>query len=75
MLLVALVFFSANTVYFLDDSPSAAMACIDHSFHFDFDHVREKTPYLNVKSAILGGVDRGVSGDRVKPGSQPPRVA
>jgi D-alanyl-D-alanine carboxypeptidase len=53
LLLAAFVFFSANTVYFVEGGDNPALrAKSDPTYHFDFDHVREKTPYLNVKAAI-----------------------
>ena len=59
LLLAGLVFFSANTVYFLEDDGQKILAPVDDSFHFDFDHVREKGPFLNVKSALLVNFDNG----------------
>jgi len=59
LLLAALVFFSANTVYFFEDGGQEILASVDTSCHFDFDNVRDKGPYLNVKSAILVNYENG----------------
>jgi D-alanyl-D-alanine endopeptidase (penicillin-binding protein 7) len=72
LLLAVFVFFSANTVYFLEDDGRGMLASVDKYYHFDFDHIREKGPYLNVKSAILVNYENGEvvytkNADRVRP--------
>jgi len=59
LMLAGFVFFSANTVYFMDQPVGPLMAAADPTYHFDFDNVREKGPYLNLKSAILVNYDNG----------------
>ncbi|RKX23933.1 MAG: peptidase S11 [Candidatus Zixiibacteriota bacterium] len=73
LLLAAFVFFSANTVYFLDEAPAASMSMAgDPICHFDFENVCEKHPYLNIKSGILvnysnGNVLYAKNADSVRP--------
>ncbi len=56
LLLAAFVFFSANTVYFVEggDKPGLRAHFQDQGpvYQFDFDHVRSNAPYLNAKAAI-----------------------
>lgn len=59
LMLAGFVFFSANTVYFMDQPVGPLMAAADPTYHFDFDKVCEKGPYLNLKSAILVNYDNG----------------
>ena len=59
LLLAALVFFSANTVYFMEDDGREVLAPVDQSYHLDFEHALEKGPYLNVKSAIVINYENG----------------
>ncbi|MCP4685470.1 MAG: D-alanyl-D-alanine carboxypeptidase [bacterium] len=59
LMLAGFVFFSANTVYFMDQPVGPLMAAADPTYHFDFDNVRDKGPYLNLKSAILVNYDNG----------------
>ena len=60
LMLAGLVFFSANTVYFLDDSGSEVLASVDNTgYYFEFDSIPERTPYLNVKAAMLVNYDNG----------------
>ncbi|MEE8577045.1 MAG: serine hydrolase [candidate division Zixibacteria bacterium] len=59
LLLAILIFFSVNTVYFVESDSSALRAEVDHVYHFDFDNVRKKTPYINVKAAIAVNYDNG----------------
>jgi len=59
LLLAALVFFSANTVYFLDDSPGSALASVVQKYYFDFDSIPKRKPYLNVKAAMLVNYENG----------------
>ncbi|MFZ5980859.1 MAG: D-alanyl-D-alanine carboxypeptidase family protein [Candidatus Zixiibacteriota bacterium] len=58
LLLAAFVFFSANTVYFLEDPNGPVLASIDESYHLNFETV-QKGPWLNLKSAILVNADNG----------------
>lgn len=56
LLLAAFVFFSANTVYFVEggDRPGfRAQVGDEHPlYHLDFDRVRDSGPYLNARAAI-----------------------
>ncbi|MBN1211487.1 MAG: D-alanyl-D-alanine carboxypeptidase [candidate division Zixibacteria bacterium] len=58
LLLAAFVFFSANTVYFLEDPNGPVLASIDRNYHLNFDTV-EKGPWLNLKAAVLVNADNG----------------
>lgn len=59
LLLAGYVFFSANTVYFLQDADGPLMASVDRAYHFDFETARKKGPHLNLKSAILVNYTNG----------------
>lgn len=59
LLLAGLVFFSANTVYFLDDQTGSVFASVDQGYYFDFDSIPKKKPYLNVKAAMLINYENG----------------
>jgi len=59
LMLAAFVFFSANTVHFIEHPDTTALAAIDPTLHFELVEVDGKKPYLNVKSAILVNYDRG----------------
>jgi len=60
LLLAAFVFFSANTVYFLETPDGPLMAASDKTYHFEFDNIPDaKKPYLNLKSAILVNYNNG----------------
>jgi len=59
LLLAAFVFFSANTVYFLEDTDGPIQAAAIPNYQLDFDHAAKKGPYLNLKSAILVNYDNG----------------
>ncbi len=59
ILLAAFVLFSANTVYFLEAGEAEAGYPLRKNYHFDFDNVRKKTPYLNLKAALLINYDNG----------------
>lgn len=60
LMLAAFVFFSANTVYFVEgDDKTALRAPFKTAYHLDFEHVREKLPYLNVKAAIAVNYNNG----------------
>lgn len=61
LFLAAFVFFSANTVYFLEADAGTlnATATAADSYHFDFDHIRNGAPRLNTKSALLVDYDNG----------------
>jgi D-alanyl-D-alanine endopeptidase (penicillin-binding protein 7) len=59
-MLAAFVFFSANTVYFVEgDDKTALRVPVKSAYHLNFDHVREKSPFLNVKAAIAVNFDNG----------------
>jgi len=59
LFLAAFVFFSANTVYFIEAEEGIFRAAMRKTYHFDFDTVRPKGPYLNLKSALLVDYDNG----------------
>jgi len=59
LFLAAFVFFSANTVYFIETDNSVLKAGLDPAYHFDFDAVHDKGPYVNLKSAMLVNYDNG----------------
>ncbi len=59
LLLAAFVFFSANTVYFLEVPPGPVQTTASNVYHLDFSNVRTKAPYLNLKSALLVDYDNG----------------
>ncbi len=52
LLLAGLVFFSANTIYFLEANATSNHDNINKQYYFDFSTVK-KGPYLNLKSALL----------------------
>ncbi|MFQ5453423.1 MAG: D-alanyl-D-alanine carboxypeptidase family protein [Candidatus Zixiibacteriota bacterium] len=58
LFLAVFVFFSANTIYFLEANPQLINGVYNKTFHFDFNHVR-KGPYLNLKSALLVNYENG----------------
>jgi D-alanyl-D-alanine endopeptidase (penicillin-binding protein 7) len=60
LLLAAFVFFSANTVYFLEAPGGPLLAASNPTYHFEFDSIPDgKKPYVNLKSAILVNYDNG----------------
>ena len=52
LLLACFVFFSANTIYFLEAKATNVEVFNNNKFHFDFS-TSKKGPYLNLKSALL----------------------
>lgn len=58
LLLAAFVFFSANTVYFLEDTSGPVLASIDKNYQLNFE-TAQKGPWLNLKSAILVNAENG----------------
>lgn len=52
LLLACFVFFSANTIYFLEAKSSTPDNQFNNQFHFDFT-TAQKGPYLNLKAALL----------------------
>jgi len=58
LLLAAFVFFSANTIYLIEDNGGTLQASPNKRYDFDFGDVR-KGPYLNLKSALLVNYDNG----------------
>jgi len=58
LFLAAFIFFSANTIYFLEADPHYLTRTFDTGYHFDFSKVK-KGPYLNLKAAILINYDNG----------------
>lgn len=59
LLLAAFVFFSANTIHFVEEGESSLRAAVDPAYNFDFDHARAKGPYLNTRTAIALNYDNG----------------
>jgi len=60
LMLAVFVFFSANTIYFLEIPNQSVAAAADKTYDFDFSHVPAgKTPRLNLKSAILVNYSNG----------------
>ncbi len=58
LMLAVFVFFSANSLYFLEADDIHEQAGFRRVCEFDFDDV-QKGPYLNVKSAILVNYENG----------------
>lgn len=58
LMLAAFVFFSANTVYFLEAEDHGGPSTLEKKYVFDFETVR-KGPYLNLKSALLVNYENG----------------
>ena len=58
ILLAAFVFFSANTVYFLEAEDTPGLSPLQHNYQFDFSTVREG-PKLNTVTAILVDYENG----------------
>ena len=59
LLLAAFVFFTANTIHIIEVENSQLLASVNPTYHFDFDSVKKKGPYLNLKSAILVNYENG----------------
>ena len=61
LMLAVFIFFSANTIYFLEiPAPQAAAATLGKTYDFDFSHQPTgKKPNLNLKSAILVDYNSG----------------
>ena len=59
LFLAAFVFFSANTVYFIEADTKIVGSGFGQTCYFDFDHVIEDGPYLNLKAAMLINYDNG----------------
>ena len=59
LLLAAFVFFSANTVYFVETPQGPLKAATPRKYHFEWDNVRAKAPHFNLKAAILVNYDNG----------------
>lgn len=58
LLLAAFVFFSTNTVHFLESGTGTSSDTNDPAYNFRFDTVR-KGPYLNLKAALLVNYKNG----------------
>ncbi|HOP06811.1 MAG TPA: serine hydrolase [candidate division Zixibacteria bacterium] len=71
--LLALLILSTGTLQFFEPHTTIdTQAAVNQHFHFDYDHVREKGPYLNLKAAVLVNYDNGEvlyskHGDDVRP--------
>ncbi|HUV30492.1 MAG TPA: serine hydrolase [Acidobacteriota bacterium] len=72
LLLAGFVFFSANTVHFVESSDSGLWASVDQTYHFDFDHAATKGLALNLKSALVVNYDNGEVLYARKPNQQRP---
>ena len=59
LLLATFVFFTANTVHILEIDNAELLASDNPTYQFDFDTVKKKGPYLNLKSAILVNYENG----------------
>ncbi|MEW5993186.1 MAG: serine hydrolase [Candidatus Zixiibacteriota bacterium] len=59
LLLTGFILFSANTVYFLGADQASLKVPLRDVYNFDFDAVRKKGPYLNLKAALLVNYDNG----------------
>lgn len=60
VMLAVFVFFSANTIYFLEIPNEGIAAAADKTYDFDFSHIPAgSTPRLNLKSAILVDYNNG----------------
>lgn len=59
LLLAGFVLFSANTVYFLGAGQTSFKTPLRTTYHFDFDNVQKKGPYLNLKAALLLNYENG----------------
>jgi len=59
LLLLGFVLFSANTAYFLGADQESLKTPLQKTYHFDYENVRKKTPYLNLKAALLVNYDNG----------------
>lgn len=58
IMLAAFVFFSANTVYFLEAEDSPGLSPLQRNYQFDFSTMQDG-PRLNTKSAILVDYETG----------------
>lgn len=58
ILLAVFVFFSANTVYFLEAEDTPGLSPLRKNYQFDFSTAR-KGPYLNCKAALLVDYENG----------------
>ncbi len=58
LMLAVFIFFSANTIYFLEADDLTKKKIFRNRCEFDFDHIK-KGPYLNLKSAILVNYENG----------------
>ena len=58
LILAAFVFFSANTIYFMETDDSTVNAAFYSPYHLDFEKVR-KGPALNLKAAVLVNYENG----------------
>lgn len=60
LLLAAFVFFSANSIYFLENPDGPLMAAGDKTYSFDFDNARANAKIkLSAKAALLVNYDNG----------------
>lgn len=60
LLLAAFVFFSANSIYFLENPDGPLMAAGDKTYSFDFDNARANAKLkLSAKSALLVNYENG----------------
>ena len=58
LMLATFVFFSANTIYFLEAKDAISDLDINNKFFFDFSHTKDG-PHLNLKAALLVDYSNG----------------
>jgi len=59
LLLALFVFFSVNTVHFVETYDTDVLASVDRTYHFNFEHAATRGPRLNLKSALVVNYDNG----------------
>ncbi len=59
LMLAAFVFFSANTVYFLEAEDRPGLSSLKKTYTFDFETVQDEGPYLNTRAALLVNYENG----------------
>lgn len=60
LMLAAFVFFSANTIHFVEDTSGALYASVDKTYNFDMGKdAHRRGPYLNLKAAVLINYSNG----------------
>lgn len=59
LLLSVFVFFSVNTVHFVEKADDRLLAASEKTYHLDFDEAATRGPSLNLKSALVVNYDNG----------------